>query len=145
MVQVTGVIDLLASVAAWLSDPAHWGGEDGIPTRVFEHLQLSGAAVAIAACLALPVGLYLGHTGRGGFVAINIANLGRALPSLALIALGLVVSIALGLGLGFWPILFALVPLAVEARSAATSWTGSRSRSTTVSWPVRSSSRFSPS
>lgn len=107
------MIDLLASVVAWLSDPAHWSGDDGIPTRVLEHIQLSGAAVLIAAAVALPLGMYLGHTGRGGFVAINIANLGRALPSLALIALGLVVSIALDLGLGFWPILFALVPLAV--------------------------------
>lgn len=110
---LAGVIDLLASVVAWLSDPAHWSGDDGIPIRVLEHVQLSGAAVAIAVCIALPVGLYLGHTGRGGFVAINIANLGRALPSLALIALGLVASIALGLGLGFWPTLFALVPLAL--------------------------------
>lgn len=110
---IAGVIDLLASVVAWLSDPAHWSGDDGIPIRVLEHVQLSGAAVAIAVCIALPAGLYLGHTGRGGFVAINIANLGRALPSLALIALGLVASIALGLGLGFWPTLFALVPLAL--------------------------------
>jgi len=107
------VIDFLASVVAWFADPAHWRGEDGIPTRLFEHVQLSGAAVAIAAAIALPLGLYLGHTGRGGFVAINVANLGRALPSLALIALGLVASIALGLGLGFWPTLFALVPLAL--------------------------------
>lgn len=107
------MIDFLASVVAWFADPAHWRGEDGIPTRLFEHVQLSGAAVAIAAAIALPLGLYLGHTGRGGFVAINVANLGRALPSLALIALGLVASIALGLGLGFWPTLFALVPLAL--------------------------------
>ena len=107
------VVEVLSAVAAWFTDPAHWQGEDGIPIRVLEHIQLSGAAVAIAVCIALPAGLYLGHTGRGGFVAINIANLGRALPSLALIALGLVASIALGLGLGFWPTLFALVPLAL--------------------------------
>ncbi|MDQ3401007.1 MAG: ABC transporter permease [Chloroflexota bacterium] len=113
MGQAPPVIDFLASVVAWFADPAHWRGEDGIPTRLFEHVQLSGAAVAIAAAIALPLGLYLGHTGRGGFVAINVANLGRALPSLALIALGLVASIALGLGLGFWPTLFALVPLAL--------------------------------
>lgn len=106
-------MDFLASVAAWFADPVHWQGEDGIPVRVLEHLQLSGLAVAIAAVLALPVGLYLGHTGRGAFVAINVANLGRALPSLALIALGLVFSITFGLGLGFWPTLFALVPLAL--------------------------------
>lgn len=106
-------MDFLASVAAWFADPVHWQGEDGIPVRVLEHLQLSGLAIAIAAVLALPVGLYLGHTGRGAFVAINVANLGRALPSLALIALGLVFSITFGLGLGFWPTLVALVPLAL--------------------------------
>lgn len=106
-------MEVLGAVATWFADPAHWQGEDGIPVRVWEHIQLSGAAVLIAAAVALPLGLYLGHTGRGGFVAINVANLGRALPSLALIALGLVASIALGLGLGFWPTLFALVPLAL--------------------------------
>lgn len=106
-------MDFLATVAAWFADPAHWSGEDGIPVRVWEHVQLSGLAVGIAAAIALPLGLYLGHTGRGGFVAINVANLGRALPSLALIALGLVASIALSLGLGFWPTLFALLPLAL--------------------------------
>jgi osmoprotectant transport system permease protein len=106
-------VDFLADVLAWFADPAHWRGDDGIPVRVWEHVQLSGVAVAIAAAIALPLGLYLGHTGRGGFIAINVANIGRALPSLALIALGLVASIALGLGLGFWPTLFALVPLAL--------------------------------
>lgn len=106
-------MDFLADVVAWFADPAHWRGDDGIPVRVWEHVQLSGVAVAIAASIALPLGLYLGHTGRGGFIAINVANIGRALPSLALIALGLVASIALGLGLGFWPTLFALVPLAL--------------------------------
>ena len=106
-------MEFLASVAAWFADPQHWRGDDGIPTRVWEHVQLSGVSVTIAAAIALPLGLYLGHTGRGGFVAINVANVGRALPSLALIALGLVASIALGLGLGFWPTLFALVPLAL--------------------------------
>jgi len=106
-------VDFLTDVLAWFADPAHWRGDDGIPVRVWEHVQLSGVAVAIAAAIALPLGLYLGHTGRGGFIAINVANIGRALPSLALIALGLVASIALGLGLGFWPTLFALVPLAL--------------------------------
>lgn len=106
-------MDFLADVVAWFADPAHWRGDDGIPVRVWEHVQLSGVAVAIAAAIALPLGLYLGHTGRGGFIAINVANIGRALPSLALIAVGLVASIALGLGLGFWPTLFALVPLAL--------------------------------
>ncbi len=106
-------MDFLASVVAWFADPAHWRGDDGIPIRVWEHVLLSGVAVGIAVAIALPLGLYLGHTGRGGFVAINVANIGRALPSLALIALALPISFALGLGLGFWPTLFALVPLAL--------------------------------
>ncbi|MBV8086783.1 MAG: ABC transporter permease subunit, partial [Chloroflexi bacterium] len=104
-------MSFLAAAFAWLVDPAHWQGSDGIPTRVLEHLLLSGLSSAVAVLLALPLGIWLGHAGRGGFVAINVANVGRALPSLALLALALPVSFALGLGLGFWPTLFALVPL----------------------------------
>jgi osmoprotectant transport system permease protein len=103
----------LGDVARWLTDPEHWQGSHGIPVRVLEHIELSGLAVAIAAVVALPIALYLGHTGRGGFVAINVANIGRALPSLALLAFALPVAIALGLGLGFWPTLFSLIPLAL--------------------------------
>jgi osmoprotectant transport system permease protein len=63
--------------------------------------------------IALPIGVWSGHTGRGGFLAINVANLGRALPSLALLALMLPVALSLKLGLGFWPTFFALVPLGI--------------------------------
>ena len=101
------------AVVAWLANPEHWQGSDGIPTRLGEHLVLSGIALALACLLALPAGIWLGHTGRGGFVAINVANIGRAMPSLALLALALPVSFALGLGLGFWPTIFALVPLGI--------------------------------
>lgn len=103
----------LARVAAWLGDPAHWQGSDGIPIRVLEHLQVSGAAVAMALLIGLPLGVYLGHRGRGGFFAINVVNIGRALPSMALLALALPVAFSLGLGLGFWPTLFALIPLGI--------------------------------
>jgi osmoprotectant transport system permease protein len=103
----------LAAIATWLADPAHWQGADGIPTRIGEHLLLSGTAIAVAAAIALPVGVLLGHTGRGGFVAMNVANIGRALPSMALLALALPVAFALGLGLGFWPTFFAMVPLGI--------------------------------
>jgi osmoprotectant transport system permease protein len=99
----------------WMSDPSHWQGSDGIPTRIVEHLQLSGAAVLVAVALALPVGVILGHRGSGGFVAMNVANVGRALPSMALLALALPVSFALNLGLGFWPTFLALVPLGMPA------------------------------
>jgi osmoprotectant transport system permease protein len=103
----------LADVARWFADPEHWQGPHGIPVRILEHLELSVLAVAVALVIAAPIALYLGHTGRGGFIAINVANIGRALPSLALLAFGLVIAISLGLGLGFWPTMFALVPLAI--------------------------------
>ncbi len=106
-------VSLLGDVARWFADPEHWQGPHGIPVRILEHLELSGLAVAVALVIAAPIALYLGHTGRGGFIAINVANIGRALPSLALLAFGLVIAIALGLGLGFWPTIFALVPLAI--------------------------------
>jgi osmoprotectant transport system permease protein len=106
-------MSFLSEVARWFADPAHWQGPQGIPVRVLEHVQYSGFAIAVALVIALPVALYLGHTGRGGFIAINVANIGRALPSFALIGFGLLIAIPLGLGLGFWPTMFALVPLAI--------------------------------
>ncbi|HXH87865.1 MAG TPA: ABC transporter permease subunit, partial [Gaiellaceae bacterium] len=73
-----------------------------------EHLVLSGAAMGIALVLAVPLGVWLGHLHRGSFVAINLANVGRALPSLAVIAIGLGF-----LGFGFTNVLVALVIVAV--------------------------------
>src|SRR5262249_29251459 len=76
-------------------------------------LVLSGAALAAAVAIALPIGILLGHTGRGGFATMNVANIGRALPSMALLAFALPVAFALGLGLGFWPTFLALVPMGI--------------------------------
>ena len=76
--------------------------------KTWEHLVLSGAAIAIALALALPIGVWLGHRHRGSFLAVNVANLGRALPSLAVIAVGFVF-----LGVGFWSVALALVVLAI--------------------------------
>ncbi len=103
----------LIALVRWLTDPVNWQGSHGIPIRVLEHIELSGLSVLAALIIAMPIALYLGHTGRACFIAINMANIGRALPSLALIAFGLVIAISLGLGLGFWPTVFALVPLAI--------------------------------
>jgi osmoprotectant transport system permease protein len=106
-------MSFLGDVARWFADPAHWEGSHGIPVRILEHLEYSGLAMALALAIALPVALYLGHTGQGGFIAINVANIGRALPSFALLGFGLLIAISLGLGLGFWPTMFALIPLAI--------------------------------
>src|SRR5438309_65190 len=106
-------MEFLGAVVTWIAQPERWQGVDSIPARVGEHLVLSGVALALALVVALPVGIALGHFGRGGVVAINVANVGRALPSLALLALCLPLAFALGLGLGFWPTMFALVPLGI--------------------------------
>lgn len=81
---------------------------DLIWTKIVEHLELSFAAVAVAILIAVPIGIWLGHIHRGSLIAINLANIGRALPSLAVIA----INIAL-VGLGFKNVLIALVILAV--------------------------------
>ena len=70
-----------------LTDPAHWSGSDGIPTRILEHLVLSFEALLLAALIAVPLGLWVGHTGRGRFVAVNLAGAARALPTLGLLFL----------------------------------------------------------
>ncbi len=106
-------MDFVLAVIAWLAAPEHWTGSDGIPNRVAEHLLISGLTAIAAVLLALPIGVLFGHSGKGGFIAINVANLGRAMPSLALLALMLPIALSLKLGLGFWPTFFALVPLGI--------------------------------
>lgn len=78
-------MDGIFGAAGWLTDPAHWQGPNGIPSRFVEHVELSALAVIVALCIALPIALYTGHTGRGGGLALNLAGLGRAIPSYALL------------------------------------------------------------
>lgn len=92
----------------WISDPANWQGESGIPNRIIEHLVYSASSLLIAAVLALPLGLYTGHTGRGEYLVLNSANAARALPTLGLVVLA--VTITAG---GPVPILVPLVALAI--------------------------------
>jgi osmoprotectant transport system permease protein len=108
-------VNLVQTVVAWLTDPAHWQGPAGIPTRVGEHVLLSGASLAIAVAIALPVGLLVGHTRRGASIAVNVANLGRALPTLALITIVLPVTSAFDPELGFkvYPTVVAMVILGI--------------------------------
>jgi osmoprotectant transport system permease protein len=101
-------VDFVGKVFGWFTTGAHWRGVDGVPHRLLEHLAISGKAVAVAVVIALPIGLLLGHLGRGGFVAVNVANIGRAIPSLAIL-----VYAALVLGIGSGPAVVALIALAV--------------------------------
>jgi osmoprotectant transport system permease protein len=102
------MMDALRAVLAWFSDPATWTGPAGIAIRLVEHVGISVAAMLLACLIALPVGLGFGHTGRGGAVAIGVANIGRAVPSYALLLVLFPV-----FGLGFATALPALVLLAI--------------------------------
>lgn len=92
----------------WLTDGANWSGSGGIPARLLEHLWYSGLAVLIALVIALPVGLLIGHTGRGSLAAAGVGNLWRALPTLGLVILVFRIE-----PLSIWPVLAALVVLAI--------------------------------
>lgn len=76
---------MIASVAAWLTDPANWSGPAGIIAQTLTHLQYSVIALALAALVAVPLGLYIGHTGRGRVVVVNLAGGFRAIPSLGVL------------------------------------------------------------
>ncbi|MFJ6785068.1 ABC transporter permease [Streptomyces yangpuensis] len=94
----------------WLADGANWAGENGVWHRLAEHAWVSGLALAIACAIALPVGLYLGHLGRGGTLAVNVSNVGRAVPVFAVLALFMVSPLR---NAGYLPTVSALVLFAV--------------------------------
>jgi osmoprotectant transport system permease protein len=102
--------ELFSDLGTWLTSGEQWAGPDGIAHRLAEHLQYSLVATLVAAVIALPVGLLIGHTGRGAFLAINLSSFGRALPTV-----GLVVLVFLASGLSMTPVYVALVALAVPA------------------------------
>ena len=80
-------------------------------SKTEEHLALSFASLGFALLLAVPLGVWLGHLHRGSFLAINASNIGRALPSLAVISIGIGI-----LGIGFTNVLVALVVLQTCAK-----------------------------
>lgn len=108
-------MNLVEATFAWLADGSNWTGPAGIPGRLWEHLALSGVSLAVAMAIALPVGIWIGHTGRFASLAVNAANIWRALPSLALIGIVLPITQAIDPQLGFkvYPTLIAMVVLAV--------------------------------
>ncbi len=76
---------IFSQVLAWLADPAHWRGPNGVGVRIAEHLYYTVVAVLLASAVAVPVGLLVGHTARGGVVLVGLANAMRALPTLGLL------------------------------------------------------------
>lgn len=103
-------MDAVSQAWTWLTTSANWSGGDGIAHRLGEHVFLTVVCLAISCVLALPVALVLGHLGRGGALAINISNAGRAVPTFAVLVL-LVLS-PLGRD-GQWPTIIALVLFAI--------------------------------
>jgi osmoprotectant transport system permease protein len=107
-------MDLLTATAQWLADPLHWQGPNGIPARLLEHLFLSGVSLGIAALVAVPLGLWIGHTGRFSWLVVSSANAWRALPSFAVIGLLVPFTTRIDPSLGFtlYPTAVAMVVLA---------------------------------
>ncbi|MEU9346078.1 ABC transporter permease [Streptomyces sp. NPDC048278] len=110
-------MNTLADAWAWLTDPAHWAGDDGIGHRLLQHLVLTAVCLVVSCLIALPVALVLGHLGKGGVLAVNISNVGRAVPTFAVLVLLLLTP------LGTWGegptvvalVLFAVPPLLTNA------------------------------
>ena len=79
--------ELFDGVLAWFQDPANFQGEDGVWNRLVEHSLLTVTATLVAVAIGLPIAVWLGHIGRGGVLAVNISNVGRAVPTFAVLVL----------------------------------------------------------
>ena len=103
-------MNLLLSAFAWIFDPAHWSGPNSISLRLLQHLWITGISVAIAALIALPVGIIIGHLRKGaGFVGA-LTGAARAIPTLGLLTL-----LGLWFGIGLTAPMVALVILAIPS------------------------------
>ncbi|MFF3396678.1 ABC transporter permease [Streptomyces sp. NPDC002669] len=103
-------MNTLAEAWSWLTTATNWTGEGGIRDRLAQHLFLTVVCLLISCLIALPVAVLLGHLGRGGALAVNISNIGRAVPTFAVLVLLLLTPIG---GHGEWPTVIALVLFAV--------------------------------
>jgi len=78
---------MLHDVIAWYRDSSHWHGDNGVPTLLGQHALLTLVSMLIATAVGLPLAVWLGHRGRGGTFAVNLTNVGRAIPIVALLSL----------------------------------------------------------
>lgn len=99
---------MIPDMLTYLGTAANWSGEGGIVLRLGEHLWYSLLAVLAALVVAFPLGLFIGHTGRGKLVLVSLSNVLRALPSLGIMTL-----LVLLMGLGLFPPLLALTLIAI--------------------------------
>ena len=108
-------MNFLHQALAYIFTAANWGGNAGLAARIVEHLQYTVVAVAIATVIAVPIGMVIGHTGRGTFVVVTGVNALRALPTLGVLLLGVLLW-----GLGLVPPTVALMLLAIPPLLAGT-------------------------
>ncbi|HVX54406.1 ABC transporter permease [Nocardioides sp.] len=101
-------MSVFSQAMSWLSDGAHWQGDDGFPHRIAQHVGYTALTVAIATAIAVPLGLWIGHTGRLRGLAVAVTGALRALPTLGLLTL-----MVLWRGIGLTPPTIALVVLAI--------------------------------
>ena len=80
-------MNLILDTINWLGDGANWRGDEGLWHLLLQQLLLTFTALGIALAIGLPIALWLGHLGKGGFLAINLAGVGRAVPTFAVLAL----------------------------------------------------------
>lgn len=100
----------VSAAFAWIADPLHWSGPDSIPVRLLEHLWYTLIGVGIAAVIAIPLGLLVGHTHKGRGLAVTLSGAARALPTL-----GLVTLFGLLMGIGLTAPILAFVVLAIPS------------------------------
>ena len=105
----------LLELWGYLTDPAHWSGPSGIPVRTLQHVWMTVLAVGTGILLAVPLGLWIGHRRRGSLLAVNVVNIGRAIPAFGILALVFIATEKIG----FLPayltlVILSLVPLFVN-------------------------------
>ena len=106
-------MNFLLEALAFILDAANWSGPTGIGTRLAQHLGITGLSLLLAAVVALPLGLFIGHTGRGRSFVIAFTGAARALPTFGMLILFVLLGIQFGLGLSLGPVIAVLVILAV--------------------------------
>jgi len=109
-------VNTVSDTLRWFFEGGHWSGRAGVPYRLLEHVGLTAGAVLLACLVALPVALTLGHIGRGGVLAVNISNVGRAVPTFAILVLFAASPIGFGNRatlLALW--IFAIPPILTNA------------------------------
>lgn len=89
-------MNILSDAVVWLNDPLNWQGKNGVPFLTYEHLYISAFAVLLAAVVAVPTALTLGHIGRGGALTVTVTNVTRAIPTLALLTVFAATAIGFG-------------------------------------------------